>query len=216
LTGSFTIENLEGRPEQLENLHVFRLLDDVDQSNQRHHGYEIGVMGDLRAVGHGHYSATLISDTEIVVELPTATTTFLEDYDTMRAAMIATGTHNDAAEKAHVTARSGMLSNPDRKTLKFLVRIRTGEKLTNAVYSPNSVPTGEIYPTVTPFTSSFTHLDGRTYQETKAWISWKVARVEHEKRMAIAQRPPVHQSKTAAFLHGVIAAQAAANQGMQN
>jgi hypothetical protein len=173
------------RSELLPNLLVFRITDDTDSDHQYHNGYEVVVLGDLRQLIAGLYKAVLLNEFEIEVELPTTSASFLHDYETLRRAMAKFGHLKDAAVKAHTIARGGILKkDSNRMTLKILIRFRTGEKLTNAMYTPQSHPYGEIDPEPTPYTTRFTWMN-KQYENTELFLSFKVSRVEEEVRMSI-------------------------------
>jgi hypothetical protein len=162
---------------------VYRIVDHKDGSNQLHNGYEVVIMADLRAVATGLYKATLLNAHEIEIEVPTAASSFLENDSSIKTAMVALGHSSGPAEQAHTIQRSGVLNDPTRKTMKFLIRFhKTGESLTNAVFTRNSVPVGEIDSEPTPFSISF-QLFQKTWTTTEVWLSWKVTRVENERRM---------------------------------
>lgn len=173
----------------LTKLHVFRLTDDIDSQQQMHHGWEIAITGDLRSVALGFYKAELISDTEVVITVPSYDQGFAHDYDQLRAELVKWSYYNAAAEKAHTVSRSALASNQVPSTLKFLIKFRTGELLTNTLYSPASVPLGEITPQVTPFSTDYT-IGSTVYTSWNAWITWKVSRVEENKRMSTFKRTP--------------------------
>lgn len=195
------------RNELLPNLLVFRLQDDKDSNNQYHNGYEVVIIADLRHLIGGLYKATLLSDYEMELVLPTTPASFLEDYSTLQRAMVGWDTLNAAAVKAHETCRAGIMNDSDRKTLKILIRFRTGEKLTNVLYSPESVPYGEIEPAPTPYETSHVW-KGRNWKHTEVWLAFKVSRVEGTARFVAPDASSIISNRAAQRLH------TAAQQGM--
>jgi hypothetical protein len=176
---------------------VFRIVDYKDSNNQLHNGYEIVVVADLRSVASGLYKATLLNEDEVEIEVPTAPSSFLENYARISAALSALGHISTPCEQSHTIQRSGLLNDPKRKTMKFLLRFhKTGEALTNGVFTPMSVPTGEIDAEPTPFSCTYP-LFGKDWTTTEVWLSWKVARVEHEKRMVTVSAPVANNSSVA-------------------
>lgn len=141
------------------------------------------MIGDLRSVALGLYKATLLNDYDVELEIPSCVSSFLQDYHEIKAAQVEWGNLNAAAEKAHTSARASIMNVDENQGLKILLRFRTGETLTNIVYTPTSVPIGEIQPEFTPYQTRF-EVFGHEYQTTEAWMSWKVSRVEKHKRMA--------------------------------
>jgi hypothetical protein len=184
ISATFTINSSEvPKSELLPNLLVFRLLDDIDHKEQWHHGYEIVVIGGLRSTAEGNYKVTLLNEYEVEVCMPTTSSSFLHEYDVLQVALKQWDNHNDAAERAHISCMSGLLHDSDRSSLKILIRFATGEQLTNAFYTPDAVPFGEVNVSVTPWKTSF-HFMGQDWPTTDVWLAWKVSRVELNKRMA--------------------------------
>lgn len=190
-------------PRILSGLTIHRILDHVDTANnQRHHGYEIRTSGDVRDVLMGLLKAELLDGTDIKVTLPAGEAhAFVYSYAKLRTEMAQQGTSNEACARAHITD-GATLRSEEYKTQEVIIRIETGEELTNAIFTPSRSPYGEIEPALTTLVEDYEIRLDHTEQmrNTTAHISWKVTRVENFFRSAGANKDAGDTNILAAML----------------
>lgn len=185
-TDVFEIEDSE-IPENaiLPTLQIFRLYDVPDEKHRLHHGYQILFNGDPRMAIEGHVTCKLISATEVVVELPGPPSSFTHNFQATSAMLQRKKKTTHAALLAHASAVGRYQEDTSLMKLKYLLKFdKTGETLTNSVYSPGKPRFGAIHPKSTFVSSSFTH-NGKTYSTTEIYAAFNIARVEKTVRMAI-------------------------------
>lgn len=171
---------------------IFRLVDYKDSNNRLHNGYQILVTGDLKTATSGLLVATLIDETTISVSMPAVPNSIMNRWQAVNRAMEAKGYKTQAVKNSQTTAISKLVSSTALQQVHILIKFdHTGERVSNDVFSPRSVPFGPIAPQVTPFESTF-HLTSdaaREYSSTELFVAFNVTRVEADERMGEIRQP---------------------------
>jgi hypothetical protein len=168
------------QPERNREIQVFHFTN-VKQDGVLHNGFELVVYGDMRDVNSDKYQAFLCSEHEILVEIPSIDHAFLYEPIQLTEVMKKAKAFCDRAQELHDVTRNRMIKHKKQQTKRLLLRFPRGIELTNHQYSPKYV-NGEILESeFVPYHSEF-ELAGAKYKTSAAWVSWKVAIVESEKR----------------------------------
>ena len=123
----------------LPMLQVFCMLDKVDADNHFHHVYQILFTGDMELAVARNLLATLVSEMAVLVEMPACVGSFINNYALVNAKMVERGKTMEAAAKAQTSAVGNYVRNKELQKFKVLMDFKkTGEKLTNEVFSPGS------------------------------------------------------------------------------
>lgn len=173
----------------LPNLSVFRVYDEIDGDNRLHHSYQLQYTGDMETgLEQDLLRAEVITPTKVVVVVPVSSAVLLNHYDSLKAQMVRQGKVTSAAAKSHSTGVTNYNSDKALKKFRLLISFeKTGETLTNEVWTPRSGQLGVIKPKSTLFnrTVKFNDTD---YETTDLVVLWTVARVEPTKRYSVVQQ----------------------------
>lgn len=169
---------------------IFRLIDHVDKEDRLHNGYQILYTGgDFAAAINGLVSVKLIDELSVLVSIPAVPNSMLQHTSAIILQMKTAGHPVECVENSYNTAVSKLLSNQSRQLVHFLVKFdKTGETLTNEVFSPNAVPDGPVQPFPIVFEGK-QQCKGKHYKNTEMYAAYNIARVEDEDRMAKVQKP---------------------------
>jgi hypothetical protein len=179
--------NIE-RPECNREVTVFH-LNSVDIDGALYDGYEITVDGDMRDVIADKYKAWLRSHNEVVVQIPSIGTVFLNNAAFFNERMKEAKVHCARTQESHDVARNKILKDEKRQTKRLLLRFPSDKELSNTVYSPKSLG-GEIELQVVPIKTEFIIDAGdasdttrkHKFMTTIARVSWKIAVIGKETR----------------------------------
>lgn len=172
----------------LPGLQVFRLLDEVDENNRLHHAYQLLYSGDMELALKGNLSATVVSKTGVLLELPVCVGSFINAFPSVKKQMRSKGKTTTAAAKAQTSAVVKYNSNKEMQKFRVLVEFKgTGETLANEVFSPGSSDTGVILPKSIIVQIPFDY-NGKLYERTDLFVGFTVARVEPTVRMAVVAK----------------------------
>lgn len=173
------------------NLMIFRLVDYQDSKKRLHNGYQILYTGDLKAATDGLLTATLVDDTTIVVSMPAVPNSVLSRWQEVNRAFEVKGYGTGSVKNSQTTGISKLANNPELQQVHIQIKFdKTGETITNEVFSPHSIPFGAIAPQVTPFQSTVQYgSDSKVYATTDLFVAFNVTRVELAVRMAEIRQP---------------------------
>jgi hypothetical protein len=163
---------------------VFRVLDEKDDKNRLHHGYQLLFTGDIQLALDGLLTCTIISAQEVEVVMPACSDAFVLSFNKYKQSVKAKKKMSSAVLRAHATAANKMVQNRDLQTIKILVSFEnTEEELTNGVFSSSAKQFGVVKPkAVVVEDDAMVHSKG--YTTSTLFAGFLIARVEHEERMA--------------------------------
>jgi hypothetical protein len=176
-----------------------------------HDGFGIELTADYHQFKADKYKAWLRNENEIVVQLPTEDTSFLEQFksyeDTLTKLQVKTPKmFSDTYEVARMVVRNKILDSAkkDRQVYHILLKFPSssamkvgGIELTNAVFTPSRVPYGLIDPQVVPQAVKVVYgpdTGPLTSNNISIRLAWKVTVVEAEPRRAV-QAPTSNPSE---------------------
>jgi hypothetical protein len=163
-------------------LTVFRVLNQQDSRDRLHHGYELVYTGDVQLAAQGSLSCTLISPTAAEVVMPACSDVFLLNFRALQRA--AEGKLTNAEMGPLPSAINKMVKNPELRKIKVLVLFdKTGEELTNGVFSGSVEQLGIVKPKTLIISDDFEEAGG-AFERTTLFVTFFIPRVEAEERMA--------------------------------
>lgn len=180
-------------PERNGRVQVFQIAN-VQKDGILHNGYKIAIDGDMRYVYQEQYKATLVSDNEVMLEIPSIGFSFLHEGDSLNK-RINTGPGGYGCartQESHDVARNKIRNDKARMIKRVLLRFPEEEKLSNAIYSP-SLSDDEITIQVVSLTSKV-DLAGTKISIMEARVAWKVSIFEEEKRVVKQAAPTTNSS----------------------
>ena len=144
--------------------------------------------GDFGNYREGRYRAWLKSSHEIVLQLPVARSTLLTQHgiNSYQAQRQRLGGHSETYEVARMVVRNRIQAQGARHVYYLLIVFPAEFELTNAVFTPNNSPYGEITPQITPVEVSNPIDEQRCIRGIEVDIAFGVTIIEEEPRRAIA------------------------------
>jgi len=167
-------------------LHLFRVTDHEDSQHRLHHGYQVLFIGDPEmAIEEGMLSCTLINETQLEICVPGTVASFFKDYASTHRILKQKKKTSKPARVAHSIVISRFQEDPSLMQLKYLIDVsRTGETLTNTVFTPGSERFGPVRPKSSLIERVF-HRGSTQHVTTDLYAAFNVARVEKTIRKAL-------------------------------
>lgn len=151
-----------------------------------HNGFGIEVLGaDFAMYKEGKYKAWLRTTHSVVVQFPTAPSSFLKHVLLYQRERNRLGGHSETYEVARRVVLNRLLANVSRQTYTVEFVFPEEYELSNIVFSPNSAPLGQIDPQVTPVLIPTAVNETTTLTGIVVDVCFAVTIVEEEPRVAI-------------------------------
>lgn len=170
---------------------LFRVLNERDGNSRLHHAYQLLFLGDMELALGGSLSVSMLSPTAVEVVMPACSDVFLLHFDEFQRALKAKKKMSKAALRSHTIAANKMLNDKSFQLIKVLILFdKTGEQLTNAVFSPTGDALGTVHPKAFVVEHDFVE-EGKTnaHHATTLVAGFIMARVESDERMAEIKLP---------------------------
>jgi hypothetical protein len=163
-------------------LQIFRVLNQQDSAHRLYHGYQFLFTGDLQLAAKGMLNCTVVAANAVEVVMPACADIFVHNFAGFERAAL--GKFTLAEMEPLPTAVSKMVKDKDLQKIKVLILFdKTGEELTNAVFSPTKEQLGAVLPKTVTVSDTFEEA-GSTFHRTTLFVSYFIPRVELEERVA--------------------------------
>lgn len=180
-------------------LFVFRITDFADKKGRLHNGYQILWVGDFHAAIAGQVKVNLVNPTEVLVTLPGVPTSFLKA--TEETILQLKSRVFESVRNAYTTGVSKMRKDPNSTLFQVIISFeKTGERLTNKTFSPNST-NGEVFPKPVRIDTAMSSADVKPPTcTTEMYACFNIARIENEERTTCVVTPSYSENLIAAAM----------------
>ena len=152
---------------------------DVEKDGVLHNGFDIVVQGEIADFVKGRFKAKKLTDNEVLVEMPSASNSYLNHLDNFFENLKRFRIHCNRAQLGHEVARNAILDDDARMTKRLVLRFPEYIILSAHQYTDS---TGNLSCELIPCQSEFFWQE-RTITQVHDYILWKVAIQEEEPRV---------------------------------
>ena len=173
----------------LPGLQAIRVLDDHDENGRLWHSYMFVFTGEAEAMlESGWLKCSVLSPTRVAITMPFITAGFIKRFQKVRDKLIEKNKATPSTERALTTAANSFVETPGMALCNVLIKINTGEELTNATWMGTSNPLGRVKPQSVLVDDEFEFANAK-YPTTQGFTGFKIARVERSHCYGKPNRP---------------------------
>lgn len=189
------------RPERNREVMVVGFTN-VEESGVLHDGFDIFLEGNMQDFVCDRYKARHIGDNGILIEMPAATTSYLENFGQFFKHQKHNGSICERQQEGHAIARNAILGDKQRKIKRILLCFPSHIVLSRHYLSKDPWSTSEeLNCDLVRFDDTFSIMD----KECPNWVCvvmWKVAVHEDERR--IVSKPYICETTAMAKISQLI------------
>ena len=167
---------------------------DKEKDGVLHNGFDIVVHGEIADFVKGRYKAKKLTDNEVLVEMPSASNSYLNHFNVFFENLKQFRIHCKRAQLGHEVAQNAILDDDARMIKRLVLRFPEYIILSAHQYTDS---TGNLSCELIPCQSEFFWQE-TTISRTYDYIYWKVAIQEEEPR--VVKRPVGDESEGVAKL----------------
>lgn len=157
---------------------------DVEVNGVLHGGFEISMDADIHDYLEDHYSAQIVTESQILLSIPSVPYTYLHKYDKFFSVVDSFALDCPRTQIGHNVVRNAIKEDSTRATKYLLLSFPPGTVFDTRHYVDG---TGTLLDaTLIPFKIDFEH-SGRTHNRTRDVVYWKVATKEAKERRVSTQ-----------------------------
>lgn len=194
-------------PEKNREVFVFRFDNYRNDDDELLNGNEICIVADIRHFRDENYRAWVISDNEVVVQLPTVPYAFMDAVSQYEESSFREYDQNfQVLEQPHIDLRNDVLRAKRFKKyllLRFPTKIDFDNNLFSAGFDEtdrNNTKWGEIKPSVVPYVHGFDLTEGKLVEQVDMMLYFRIGDKVITPRYATTKAPKEKINKSASIL----------------